>query len=271
MMHVAQPQALTNALSYPRCNCPSSPSRGAQACTACQGRFTLTAGPAQDPSVLVPPPHPQAFSIKLKWSVVVTYKFAQLDPGGVTSGTLDPVIAVAPIDQVGIAWPDVLSIAAWRKLAWTDCLAAALLPLPITLLCLWGAIASLPSFGAAGVFAAIALVFGLLTAYLFRSPTSSNLSVSRRGSSRRTTATRITSSASSRRSDSSSNASIRPSRGSRAHRMRRRRAPRLRHRSPTRGARRNRQGRPRRPAARSTGPRKSARGGAPRRHGPQAP
>jgi len=119
--------------------------------------------------VVAPPPHPSAFPINLKWSIVVTYRFARLDPGGVTSGTLDPVVAMAPIDQVGIAYPDVVSIAVWRKLGWVDCLIGALVPLPIALFSVWVAIlAAAKSPGVAGTFGVVAVVFGLLTFYLFR-------------------------------------------------------------------------------------------------------
>ena len=114
------------ALSCPWCNCPSSPSPSPQECQGCRRAFTLSPGPALDGSVIAPPPHPSAFPIHLKWSIVVTYRFARLEEGGVTSGTLDPVVGMAPIDQVGIAYPDVVSIAVWRRLAWVDLVVGAL-------------------------------------------------------------------------------------------------------------------------------------------------
>jgi hypothetical protein len=101
--------------------------------------------------------------------MVVTYKFARLEQGGVTSGTLDPVVAMAPIEQVGIAYPDVVSIAVWRKPAWVDLVVGALVPVPIALLCLWATILAIPkALGVAAIFGAIAVVFGLLAFYLFR-------------------------------------------------------------------------------------------------------
>ena len=140
-----------------------------QVCQGCRRKFTLSPGPALDGSVVAPPPHPSAFPIHLKWSIVVTYRFARLDPGGVTSGTLDPVVGMAPIDQVGIAFPDVVSIAVWRKLGWVDCIIGALVPLPIALLTLWAAILAVShSLGGAAIFGVIAIVFGLLAAFLFR-------------------------------------------------------------------------------------------------------
>ena len=169
MQPSSPPPALTAALACPWCNGPSSPSPTPQACRACQRRFTLSPGPALDGSVVAPPPHPLALPIDLKWSIVVTYRFARLDQGGVTSGTLDPVVGMAAIDQVGIAFPDVVSIAVWRKIAWVDCIVGALVPLPIALLCAWVAIAAAAKApGAAAVFGAITLFFGLITFYLLR-------------------------------------------------------------------------------------------------------
>lgn len=164
-----QPTSPTVALSCPWCSCPASPQPTPQVCQGCRKRFTLTPGPALDGSVIAPPPHPSAFPIDLKWSIVVTYKFARLDQGGVTSGTLDPVVGMAAIDQVGIAFPDVVSIAVWRKLGWVDCIIGALVPFPIALLCVWVAILAVPkALGVAAVFGAIAIAFGLLATYLFR-------------------------------------------------------------------------------------------------------
>jgi hypothetical protein len=119
--------------------------------------------------VVAPPPHPSAFPIDLKWSIVVTYRFARLEHGGITSGTLDPVVGMAAIDQVGIAFPDVVSIAVWRRLGWVDCIIGTLVPLPITLLCLWATILAVPrSPGGAAVFGVLAIVFGLFAFFLFR-------------------------------------------------------------------------------------------------------
>jgi hypothetical protein len=140
-----------------------------QVCGACRHKFTLSPGPALDGSIVAPPPHPSAFPIDLKWSIVVTYRFARLEQGGVTSGTLDPVVGMAAIDQVGIAFPDVVSIAVWRKLGWVDCVIGALVPAPIALLCAWGAMASVTKApGVAGTLIVLAIVFGLVAVHLFR-------------------------------------------------------------------------------------------------------
>ena len=92
-----QPAAapMTTALSCPWCNYPSSPSPAPQTCQACGRRFTLSAGPALDGAIVPPPPQASSFPIHLKWSIVVSYRYARLEAGGVTSGTLDPVVGMA--------------------------------------------------------------------------------------------------------------------------------------------------------------------------------
>lgn len=161
-------QGTQAALTCPWCSVPATPSTVPQRCSSCRRTFTLSAGPALDASVVPPPAHPGAPRISLRWSIVVTYRFAHLDPMGVTCGTLDPVIAVAPVDQAGVGFTDILSIAIWRKLALKDLVAGVLVPLPIALFSLYGAILSVSRSGAgAAIFGVIALVFGLLAAYLF--------------------------------------------------------------------------------------------------------
>ena len=147
---------------------PTTPSAIPQRCAGCRSNFTLSAGPALDGAVMPPPPHPSAIRIALRWSIVVTYRFANLDPTGITCGTLDPVVAVAPVDQAGIAFADVLSIAVWRKIALKDLIVGGLVPLPIALFSLWCAILAVTKApGVAAVAAVIGLGFGLLAAYMF--------------------------------------------------------------------------------------------------------
>ncbi len=155
-------------LACPHCRARATLRVGPQACERCQRRFTLTAGPALDPGIVPPPPHPQTPKIWSRWSAVVTYQFATLDPIGVTSGTLDPVVAMAPIDQVGIAFRDVASIAIWRTIGWTQAIVGVLVPLPIALFSLYGALLSLNAPKAAAFFAGVALVFGAIAFILVR-------------------------------------------------------------------------------------------------------
>ena len=115
-----------------------------------------------------PPWDPRSFPINLKWSIVVTYQYSALQAQGVTYGTLDPVVGMAPMDQSGIGYGDVVSIAVWRTLALPELISGALVPLPIALLCAWGAISVLVHSGAngafgAGIFGVLALLFGFLT------------------------------------------------------------------------------------------------------------
>lgn len=142
-----------------------------QTCGACRKTFTLSAGPALDGAVVAPMWNPSAFRVGLKWSVVVTYQYATLEPQGVTMGTLDPVVGMAPMDETGVGYPDVVSIAIWRKLAWPELIAGAFVPLPIALLCAYGTIAVVAhggtrDAGVAGVLGVLTLLFGLLTWYL---------------------------------------------------------------------------------------------------------
>jgi hypothetical protein len=139
-----------------------------QACAGCGRRFVIVAGPALDPAVIPPAPHPNAYRIGIRWSMVVTYGFANLDPAGVTAGTLDPVVAMAPIDQVSIAFPDVVSIASWKNIAWTEAIVGILVPAPIALFSLWGAALAYKAPGVAAVFAVIGLAFGALAFYMIR-------------------------------------------------------------------------------------------------------
>jgi hypothetical protein len=164
---VLVPFHTTTALTCPWCDGEARPGDGVQTCGRCGKRFTLTAGPAQT-GTLLPPLPPNAPPWFLKWSIVVTYKFARLEPPGVCSGTLDPVVAVAPIDQVQIAYADIVSLAVWRKIAWVDVIVGLLVPAPIALLCLWGAIAAYKAPVAALIIGAFALLFGALAWFLIR-------------------------------------------------------------------------------------------------------
>jgi hypothetical protein len=140
-----------------------------QACGRCAKRFTLSAGAALEGSIMPPPPHPAAFRINLKWSILVTYRFATLEPAGVTSGTLDPVVGMAAIDSAGVAYADVVSIAVWRRLAWPELICGFLMPLPIALWAAYGAAVTVTkSAGFAGFCLLMAALFGLLTFWLLR-------------------------------------------------------------------------------------------------------
>jgi hypothetical protein len=155
-------------LTCPWCAAHGPPGSHVQTCSSCGRRFTLSAGPALDVSIVPPPPLPPAAAVYLKWSVVWTYKFAALEPLVLSSGTLDPVIGMASVDKTDIAYHDVLSIAVWRKIAWREALLGLLVPLPIALLLLYVtamAVAKEPGLAWLGAPAAL---FGLLAAVLMR-------------------------------------------------------------------------------------------------------
>jgi hypothetical protein len=165
----AYPAPGPNPLSCPWCGAPSTPAPGTLICERCARRFTLTVGPALDGRIAVPPPHPATARITIRWSIVVTYQFATLDPIGVMSGTLDPVIAVAPMDQSGIAFTDVLSIAVWRQVAWSQLFGGLVFPLPFGLLAAWGAIlGARKDPGSAAIIGVIALALLSLFAFFLR-------------------------------------------------------------------------------------------------------
>ena len=140
-----------------------------QRCGRCGRAFSLVAGPAFDVSVQPPPYDPTARRVSFKWSLIAVVLFAALEPRGVTTGMLDPVVGLAPINQTEVSYWDVVSIAVWRKPALLEAIAAILVPVPIALFAAYGVLVSLrgdPAFAA--VCGAGFVVFGLLAAILLR-------------------------------------------------------------------------------------------------------
>jgi hypothetical protein len=70
----------------------------------------------------------------------VNYRLGIVDAKGVAEGQTDPVIGMIPIDQSGVAYHDILSIAVWRKPDIVKLVVALLVPLPIASLCFWAAL-----------------------------------------------------------------------------------------------------------------------------------
>jgi hypothetical protein len=117
--------------------------------------------------VVPPPAHPGAFRIFVKWSIVVSYRVARLDPMAVYFATLDPVVGMAPLDETGIAYGDIVSIAVWRNLALSEIIVGTLIPLPIALFAAYGAILAVTKSAGVGVtLGVIALGFGLIAAWM---------------------------------------------------------------------------------------------------------
>ncbi len=165
----ASPDANSSSpVACPRCNAAAVPRELVQQCAGCGRSFTLSAGPAMDSSVL--PPHWQLAgpNINLKWSVVVTYRYAALDPGGVTYGTLDPVVGVAPIEQRGIPFGDVLTLTVWRDTGWVEPIIGILVPIPIAAFFVYTTVlaAIKGSGGGVIILALLAIAFGLAGAFM---------------------------------------------------------------------------------------------------------
>lgn len=57
----------------------------------------------------------------------------ELEPQGVKAGALDPIIAVVPLDASGVLYPDIVSVAVWRKMDWLRLVIALLVPVPLAL------------------------------------------------------------------------------------------------------------------------------------------
>lgn len=105
----------SDALTCPRCRAPAEPSGTVQSCSRCHGTFTLRSGARLDKSVVVPPIDPGLSRIQTRSAGLVLRKANILTPEGVLHGTLDPVTGMIPIDQSGILFSDVFTIAVWRS------------------------------------------------------------------------------------------------------------------------------------------------------------
>ncbi len=129
-------------LTCPSCNAAAHAEVRPQRCGRCRTWFTLVGGAAFDPSVVAPPFDPTRATLGLRWSVVFTYKYGALDPMGITEGMLDPVVGLQSIAHAGVAYPDVVSIAIWKKLDWAAIVVAVIF-LPVALACLAAAAAKI--------------------------------------------------------------------------------------------------------------------------------
>lgn len=151
---------MNQAFSCPRCGYAANPGPGPQTCQACRNAFALYAGAASDPSIVPPPPHPALETIKVKSAGAWVYRFGVVEPLGIAEGTLDPVIAQMTVDRHGVAWPDVVSIAVWRKPDFVQLGVGMLIPLPLALVG-WVSVIS-----AGAWFLILALPFSALAAFM---------------------------------------------------------------------------------------------------------
>jgi hypothetical protein len=118
-------------LTCPRCNAQASPQPEPQTCGGCNGSFTLHAGLAGGAAVTLPAPDASWKTLLVKSPGVFVMRFGSLDQQGIAEGILDPVIGLVPVGSSGVAYPDVISIAVWRSIAWLDLVTALLIPVPL--------------------------------------------------------------------------------------------------------------------------------------------
>lgn len=148
------------AMTCPHCGYPATPAAIAQTCGTCRGTFALYAGAATDPTVAPPPPHPGLEIIQVRSAGAATYSFGAVEPFGVAEGMLDPVIAVGEVSRNGIAWPEIVSIAVWRKLDVFELVIALFVPLPL------GVLGWVWTVGAGVAGLVVALPFTALAAFM---------------------------------------------------------------------------------------------------------
>ena len=120
-------------------------------CAQCGGAFTLRAGRLVDPAVVPPPADPRAGNVKVTSAGIVLRKMGLVSALGVSEGVLDPVTGMIPIDEQGVAFGDIYTVAVWRKVDVIRLVVNVLIVLPLVVLFLWLGIAVHP----------ILLVFGL--------------------------------------------------------------------------------------------------------------
>jgi hypothetical protein len=150
-------------MSCPRCGAETAPARAPQRCAACGGAFALYPGYASDPSVVPPPPDQRRPRVEVKAAGVFQYRLGVVEHIGVSEGATDPITGLIPVEQSGVMYPDIVSIAVWRKPDWMELVIALLVPVPITLSLLAVAILN-ESIGAA----IPAALFALLSALMIR-------------------------------------------------------------------------------------------------------
>jgi hypothetical protein len=146
-----QPVTSALAVTCPRCRAVAAPRPGVQVCGACRGTFALHAGARLEPSVVPPPVDPRLPRVVVKSAGVVVMKRGVVAAEGVTEGTLDPVAGLVAMDESGVLYGDILSVAVWRTIDVVRLVVAVLIPVPLGLLSLVGAVAATPWFLIPGV------------------------------------------------------------------------------------------------------------------------
>ena len=148
------------AFTCPRCGAAAQVVPGVQQCSKCQGHFTLRAGCLVDAEARPPAFDPNAKRIKVRWAGGFAYHVGAVEAQGVVEGMADPVTGAIPMEQAGVAFGDIFTVAVWRKIDVVRLVIAGLLPVPLTLVFLYGMLR-----GTWGL-VALAAPFGLISALM---------------------------------------------------------------------------------------------------------
>ena len=160
MSQAAQFSGPPHALGCPKCGTGVPAPTGIVRCQGCGLTFALHAGARADGRVVPAPLNPQAERVKVVSNGLVLRKMGLVAPEGVSEGTLDPVTGYIPMDQNGVYFGDIFTVAIWRKVDVLKLVATAILPLPLALLFVSLGITQSP------VFLAFGLPFVLGTAWM---------------------------------------------------------------------------------------------------------
>jgi len=129
----AFPPAPPVASTCPRCGIAATPAREVQTCSGCKTRFVLRYGALSDASVRVPDADPNAKELKLKAPGLIVVSQAVLKGDAVGFGALDPILGRFPIDEKGVRFAHLYSVAVWRAVNVAQAVTFFLLSLPIGL------------------------------------------------------------------------------------------------------------------------------------------
>lgn len=124
------------ATACPRCGVVSSCQSQVQSCPSCQTRFLLVAGPLMDKGCEVPEPGPATKELRLKAPGLFVVMVALLRPEAIGYGALDPVLGRFPMDEKGLRFGHIYSLAAWRAVNVPQAVMFFVLSLPLALLSL---------------------------------------------------------------------------------------------------------------------------------------
>lgn len=99
----------------------------------CRAAFVLRAGARADNTVIPPPIDPRLPKIKTRSAGFLVMASNVVAPEGVLHGTLDPVTGYIPIDEAGVLYSDIFSVAVWRTLDVVRLVLMIIISLPIVI------------------------------------------------------------------------------------------------------------------------------------------